>query len=283
MERWAANTLRTLANILLAGFVLIASLFLLLLSLCSWQGGFSGEKHPTQGLAYLIAAVMVMVVGSLISGWLARSIIRSSAADLATPPASTVSPGASTHAPSDASSPGAGSVPRHFSPLGRKIINRLVLALIAQIVLSAMTWFYNQLHLWRAPQGFAPHNWTLILLAPFILYHLPYAILIYYLLKRPDKRTFAYALAVPTIFVLQALFSISVLSFTYTHHPLGFLLLFLPWLLHIVILVLAYKAIQQTGIHPIPSSLMTAAFATVVYLFVVHAVTPVLYQLAWRY
>ena len=280
MERWAANTLRSLANILLAGLVLISSLFLLLLSLCSWQGGFSGDKHPDQALVYLIAAVTVMAVGSLLSGWLARSIIRSAAAEAAPTPAATVAPGVSAPVPA---SPAARSIRRHFSPLGRKAINRLVLALIAQIVLSAATWFYNQLHLWTAPRAFAPHNWTLILLAPFILYHLPYAILIYYLLKRPDSRAFAYALALPIILVVQALFSISVLSFTYTHQPLGFLLLFLPGLLHIVILVLAYKAIQQTGIHPIPSSLMTAALATVIYLFVIHAVTPILYQLAWRY
>src|SRR5216684_1773555 len=177
MERWAANTLRSLANILLAGLVLISSLFLLLLSLCSWQGGFSGDKHPDQALIYLIAAVSVMVVGSLLSGWLARSIIRSSAADFA-PPAATFPPGVSAPSPSAVTRPAARSIPRHFSPLGRKTINRLVFALIAQIVLSAVTWFYNQLHLWTAPRAFAPHNWTLILLAPFILYHLPYAILI---------------------------------------------------------------------------------------------------------
>jgi len=282
MERWAANTLRMLANILLAGFVLISSLFLLLLSLCNWQGGFSGDKHPDRAVAYLIAAVSVMVVGSLASGWLARSIIRSSVTDFA-PPAATIPPEASAHSPSAATKPAAHSIPRHFSPLGRKTINRLLFALIAQIVLSAATWFYNQLHLWTAPRALAPHNWTIILLAPFILYHLPYAILIYHLVKRPDSRAFAYALAVPTILILQGLFSVSVLTFTYTHQPVGLLLLFLPWLLHIVILVLAYNAIQQTGIHPVPSSLMTAALATVIYLFFIHVVTPFLYQLVWRY
>jgi hypothetical protein len=283
MERWAANTLRTLAIVFFAGLVLISSFLLLLFSLCAWQGGFSGNKHPEQALAYLVAAVLVMVIGSSVSGWLSRGIIRSSAADLAAFPAPSIPPSISSSAQPATASAASVSVRLHFSPLGRKTIDHLVLALVAQTVLSALAWFFNQLHFWTAPRGFAPHNWTLILLAPFILYHVPYAILIYYLLKKPDRRTFAYALAVPAVLVLQALVSLSLVTFTYIHEPWGFLLLFLPWLIHIVILVFAYKAVQQTGIHPEPSSLMTAALMTFLYFSFIHVITPFLYRFtSWR-
>src|SRR5258708_3027493 len=137
------------------------------------------------------------------------------------------------------------SAPLHLSPLGRKAIDRLVFALGAQIVLSALAWGVSQLHFWSVPRGLAPHNWTLALLAPFILYQLPYAIVIFVLFNRPDRRAFAYSLAVPAVLILQSLFSLSVVGYYYVHQPVGFLLLFLPWLIHIVILVFAYQAIQQ--------------------------------------
>ena len=74
MERWAANTLRTLGIILTAGFVLLTSLFLLLLSLCAAGGGLSGIKHPEQVVPYSAAAVAVLGPGSGLSrGWPATS------------------------------------------------------------------------------------------------------------------------------------------------------------------------------------------------------------------
>lgn len=284
MEQWASNTLRTLGIILIAGFVLVTSLFLLLLSFCSWQGGFSGSAHPDQGVAYLVAAVMVMVIGSLTSGWLARGMVRSSAAaELAAAPQAASALGSASSSPSVSPADARLSVPLHLSPLGRKAIDRLVLALVAQIVLSALSWFWSQFHLWTTPRAFAPHNWTLVLLAPFVLYHVPYAMLIYSLLKKPDRRAFAYSLAVPAILVLQAWFSLSLVAYAYIRHPAGLLLVFLPWAIHIVVLVLAWKAIQQVGIHPDPSSLMVAALVTFVYFSFIHLVTPFLYRLAWSF
>ena len=46
MDRWAANTLRTIGIILTAGFVLVTSLLLALLSMCAKQGDFGGNRHP---------------------------------------------------------------------------------------------------------------------------------------------------------------------------------------------------------------------------------------------
>ncbi len=270
MERWAANTLRTLGIVLLGGFILVVTLVLLLCSMCSWGSGFGGAKDPDRGIAYLIAAIVVLVGGIWIEARLARSIIRSTAnaAKLESPATGTPQP-----LPSE---------PVDLSPLGREAVNRLVIAMGAEISLSAMSWFWNQVHYWKAPSGLALHNSMLILLAPFVLYHAPYAILIYRLLNQPNRRTFAYSLAVPSILILQTLLSVSVTMFAYIHQPVGLLFIVFSWLIDIVILVLAWKAIQRLGIRPDPASQLVAAAVTFVYFFVVHFGIQLLYRLAWR-
>src|SRR6266568_6469354 len=138
MERWAANTLRTIGIILTAGFVLLGSGFLLLLSMCAAQGNFGGTKHPEQVVPYLLAAAAVLVLGVWFIVWLARGIFRSA---VMTSPAlaGAPAPGLPLLEPTP-------SVLIHLSPLGRKSIARLVLALGAQIVISAIAWIFNQLH-----------------------------------------------------------------------------------------------------------------------------------------
>ena len=174
MERWAANTLRTLGIILTAGFVLLTSLFLLLLSLCAAGGGLSGIKHPEQVVPYSAAAVAVLGFGIWFIAWLARGFQRSSAVAERLPAG--VPTGVLLPAPSGSPAP---SLPFHLSPLGRKAIDSLVFALIVQIAVSAGAWIFGQLHYWSRPNAFASHNWTLLLLAPYVLYQVPYAILIY--------------------------------------------------------------------------------------------------------
>jgi hypothetical protein len=272
MERWAANTLRTLGIILTAGFVFLLCAFLLLLAMCASQGGFGGDKHPEQVVPYVGAAGVVLILGVWFIVWLARGISRSMA--IPAPAAAGVIPGAVPSESVDSSR----TVPLHLSPNGRKAIDRLVLALGAQIAISAVAWIINQLTYWTRPQQFAPHNWTLLLLTPFILYHIPYAILIYALLKRPDRRAFTYSIAVPAVLILQSLFSLSVVTFYYVRHPAGFAMLFVPWTIHIVILILAYQAIQQIGLHPQPPSLIVAAVVSFVFFSLIHAATPFLYR-----
>jgi len=75
MERWAATTLRTLGVVLIAGLVLLTSLFLGLMSLCAYQGGFSGARHPDQGPWYLMGAVLVLVRGVFATARMGRAII----------------------------------------------------------------------------------------------------------------------------------------------------------------------------------------------------------------
>ena len=269
MERWAANTLRTLGIILTAGVVLVGSLFLILLSMCAAGGDYGGNKHPEQVVPYLVGAGLVLVLGIFVIVRLARGIFRSMAT---AEPAAAGAPGG-VLPPSEPSA----SAPLHLSPLGQKAIDRLVFALGAQIVLSALALGFSQLHFLSAQRSLAPH-WTLILIGSFIFSHAPYAALIYVLLKRPDRRAFAYSLAIPAVLVLQSLF-IGVGVTYYFHNPSGFLFL-VPWAIHIVILVLAYQAIQQIGLHPEPSSLIVAALVSFLFFSVIHTITPFLYRFA---
>jgi hypothetical protein len=57
------------------------------------------------------------------------------------------------------------------------------------------------------------------------------------------------------------------------------LLLFIPWTIHIAIIVLAYQAIQQVGLHPQPSGLIVAAVVSLVFFGLVQSLTPIL----WRF
>jgi hypothetical protein len=70
-----------------------------------------------------------------------------------------------------------------------------------------------------------------------------------------------------------------VVSYYYVHQPMGFLLPVVPWLLHILILVLAYQAIQQIGLHPAPSSLIVAAVITFIFYSMINGITPLLYRM----
>lgn len=268
MERWAANTLRTLGITLTASFVFVVSAILLLLSMCSFQPNMGGGTSPRDGYLFLGAAVLVILGGVAFITWLARGIYRSS--KLA--PDSTDDLAAAQSA-----------VPFHLSPLGRQAIDRVVIALVAQIVVSAAVWLFNQIRFWSGPRIFAPFpapRW--IMLFVFVLYHVPYAILIYVLLKRPDRRAFAYSLAVPAVLIMQALFSLSYARLFLQGNAVGFLLLLIPWFIHIVILVLAYQAIQQVGLHPPPSSLIIAAAVALVFFLAMNGVTPFLYRFTAR-
>jgi hypothetical protein len=275
MERWAANTLRTLGIILTAGTVLLGSAFLLLLAMCAAQGGIGGAKHPEQVVPYIAAAVVVLILGLWFIAWLARGIHRS---------LSLLQPAQAPDGPAtpDSAMPFAAAklnVPFHLSPNGRRAVYRVVAAITAQILLSAASWMLTQMQIWSRNQPYLSRPGALILIAPYLLYHIPYALLIYSLLRRPDRRAFTYSIAVPAVLILQSLFSRGVLSYMYVHKPLGFVFLFLPWILHIVILVLAYQAIQQVGVHPEPASLVVAAVVTFIYLVCIQAANPMLYRL----
>ena len=103
-------------------------------------------------------------------------------------------------------------------------------------------------------------------------------LLIYLLLKRPDRHVFAYALALPPVSLLHTLFSLGLVNRFYMHTPIPLTLFLLPLLLDIVVLIFAYKAIHQIGMYPQPAFLVVAGVVTFVYLSFVQAITPFLYR-----
>ena len=266
MERWAANTLRTLGIILISGFVLLGCAFLLLLSLCAYNGGLEGgARHPEQGPLYIAAAVAVLISGIWAVAVLGRGIARASSAAI-------------TRTPAGSLSDLVPNVPLHLSPAGRKATENLVLAMGAQVAMAVAIWLLNQRIFWNNAARTPGHNWTLILMASFVLYQVPYVVLIAALVKRPDRRAFTYAIAVPAILIMQTLFSSSLIGYYFVRHPAGLVLLALPFIMDIVILVLAFKAIQQVGLRPEPASLIVAAIVTFLYFSLIHGITPFLYR-----
>jgi hypothetical protein len=235
--------------------------------MCAANGDYGGNKHPEQVVPYLVAAGFVMVLGCLVIVRLARGIFRSM-------PVAKPAPDILPH--SDPSS----SLPLHLSPLGRQAIDRLIYALAAQVVLSAASLTFGQMRFWSSQTPAFPRSWTLVLIASFILSHAPYGILIYVLHNRPDRRAFAYSLAVPTVLLFESLFGVTFLGRFFAHQPMGFVLLLIPWLIHIVIIVLAYQAIQQVGLHPQPASLIVAALVAFAFFSLVHVITPIFYRFA---
>ena len=147
--------------------------------------------------------------------------------------------------------PATAAAPRRNSSPARNLIDRLVLAVIAQIAISTITLFQV------ATRPFVPHNWTLMLLGPFILFQLPDALLVYLLLKRPDRRTFTFLIAILAIPILDTLFNPMILvSYRqiYLNGSRGLLWLALSGLIYAAILILSYLAIRQTQFRPKLSS-----------------------------
>src|SRR5215831_12225890 len=188
MEQWASNTLRIIGIVLTAGFALVASLFLFLMSMCAYGGDLNGRKHPDQVIPYLVAGIAVMGTGVAISAFLARGIRHSPGSPVTAAPAGF----SALQSPALES-----SAPIELSPSNQKAIAPVVFAMAAQIGLSALVWFWAQRRFWTPPHQVPNHNWALLLLAPFVLYHIPYGVLMYQLLKKTDRRAFTYSVAVP--------------------------------------------------------------------------------------
>jgi hypothetical protein len=284
VERWAANTLRTLGIVVTTVLVIGGCFFLLLIA---WfvviRGGLTQNArlfHPQAGDAFfgaILATIALVTAGIVMIVKLAKGIVRrparskifQAAGPTTVPPAATP-----PRLPSSASR----SFHLPLWPVRHQTIDRLVLALVAQIAISAVTLFQLTTH------AFVPHNWTLMLLPPFILSEMPYAILIYVLLKRPGRRAFTFLIAMLVMPILETLFNPVLLnsySQIYRNHAMGSVWLVLSGLIYIVTLVLAYGAVQQTGLWPKFSSVIPATTAMFFYFFFIKAITPYLYSL-WR-
>lgn len=289
VERLVANALRILGIIATVILVILACYWPLAIALVIvMMGGLTQRAmtfRPQAGGAFVgaILAVIVMVtVGVLIIRKLAAGIV-SGAAGLR--PLATASGVAANAVPSatlgtSLSSPTLPSA-RHHLPSSdeRKVIERLALALGARVAVSAITFFQV------ASRPLLPRNWISMMLPPFILSEVPYALLIYVLLRRPGRRAFTFLIAMLAIPILTTPFNPSIVSSyrqIYVNHPMGLVWVTLAGIIYVVILVLAYKAIQQTGFQP---KLSPVIFTTVVtffyYAFFIRGITPYLYRL-WR-
>jgi hypothetical protein len=285
MDRRAANTLRLLGIIATVLFVLAACLAILYIALFILLRGGLTERaritHPQAANSFFVAimlAVALITIGIIVIGRLATGIARGRNASQvpATTPASAAAapPTAAPTIPSPASR----TRQLHLSPAARKTIDRLVLALGAQIAVTAITVFQ------RASGPLVAPGWTLMLVAPFILFELPDAILIYLLLKRPGRGVFTFLIATLVFPVLQAFFNPLVFipyRQIFLNPSMGSVWLVFSVLIYVVSVMLAYQAIQQTGLHPRPAPVILATVATSVYFFLARAVTPYLYSV-WR-
>ena len=161
----------------------------------------------------------------------------------------------------------------HLSPASRTAIQQLGFAIAAKIVaevaLGIVGW-YGALGVLRTPfpvYRFGFIAWGLAAIAPHL-------VLLYALARRPGPRAFAYSLVIPSLHLLFGLFGHSaflalILRAGQMAAPL---LSIFPWLLDILILYLAWRAIRQTGIEPNPERLIVAS----VVIFFYTSLLPVL-------
>jgi hypothetical protein len=306
MDRRSANALRILGIVLtvILGLALILPLlylgfFVVLFGGVSEMGRISSSRATNLVSVAILLIVAIVTGGIIIIGRLATGIEKAPAGtgDSRVQPARQTMQG---HAPSPAPSEVDGSAQRNeaatplssnlpspprltrglatllrLSPSTRKAIDRLALAVAAQITISAITWF-------QIASRYTPR--TRILLPSFILSEAPDALLIYLLLKRPSRRSFTFLIAMLIFPILETLFNPLVLSsypHIYTNSSMGFLCLALSALIYIVTVVLAYKAIHQTGLKPQPSWVILATVVVFFYFFFIREITPYLYTL-WK-
>lgn len=275
MERWAANTLRTIGIVITACIVLVVTLFLLLMSMCAYQGGYGGSKNPEEGLGYLVGAVLAVIVGVVVTTVLARSIVRSSRTAAENTPAVN---GISQQTQASSALP----FPLHFSPLTQRAIQHLVLAIAVQIIVSAVivAWYQSRLVIPYRAHGLHLPLWAV--LSPFVLRQLPYALMIWALLKKLNRTTLSFAIAIPAVLGIWGFFMILTAIGVYRHPAVAVTMLVSP-VLHFVILALAWRVTQRIGILPAPSSLLAAGLASFIYFAAIQVLTAFLYKFAWRF
>ena len=285
MDRRAANTLRILGIVGTVILVIGGCYLLLFIALVVViRGGLTHNAmifHPLAANAFfgaILATVALVTAGIVMSVKLVKGMVRGPARSqmVAASARPVTVPGAA--APPRLASPAARSVRLPLWPTGADAIDRLVLALVAQVAVSAITLFQ------LSTRPFVPYNWTLMLLPPFILSEVPYAVLIYVLLKRPGRRAFTFLIAMLVIPILETLLNPVLLNSyrqMYMNHAMGLVWVVLSGLIYLVTVVLAYVAIRQSGFQPKFPPVILATTAVFFYFFLIRAITPYLYGL-WQ-
>jgi hypothetical protein len=167
---------------------------------------------------------------------------------------------------------------RIILPTERRTVERLVLALGAQIAVSGITLFQ------RASGSLLTDESASHFIAPLILAQLPLIILIYLLLKQPDRHVYTFLTAVLVFGVVETFLSPkALLSYRqiYLDHPIGLIWPAFSGLIYITAGILAYMLIQQTALRPKFWSAMLGIVAMFCYFRLIKQITPNLISL-WR-
>jgi hypothetical protein len=291
VDRFVANTLRTFGLIVMAIVVIAIAGGVALLGLCFailYSADHHGGASPRSNNAIyagLAAGIVVLVIGIVAIAAMARVIFRESkvqdrSADQGPPYSLTppVSGGANPVAPS-ASSPQPNVTPpaaapqrpvldaaTHLSPASRVAVDRLILAIAAQVSAQVIVGVVESL--WAAQitmPRFRPHGvlllaWSLAAIAPYIL-------LVIALRRRPGTTAFSFCLVIPGYRSFFGLFgqTASIIVFLRTFHSGMPMLSAIPWTLDVLIFYLAWKAIRLTGIEPTPGRLILSAIDIFLY------------------
>ena len=265
MERWAANTLRTLGIILTCIVVVCGSLLLILLGQCASSGGYGGVRNPSAGASYFLGAALLGLAGVTLVAVLARDVHRSrqTAPNVAALPEAS----ASTATPA-------------LSLEGRRAVERLFWCLAAQLALTALECIYSWLQNRQLPQmrTYAP-----LFLISSILHAIPFAVLIGLVRKRISRIVLAFALGIPAAAILNTLVVILPMARLYLASPQSLGTIILPLILNVLLVVLAYQAALSTGLQSPASSILTSAVAAFVYFYVLHLALPFIYRIAIRH
>ena len=260
MERWAANTLRTLGIVFTALIVICGCLLLVLLGQCAAQGG----RNPGAGAEYFFGAGVLGIAGVMFIATLARGIYRSR-----------LSPQDVTPVPESSA---ASSIPAE----GERAVDRLFWCLVAQIGLIVLGYVYS----WIQYQRMMPQirsYYSAASLISSIVYVIPYVVLAGAVRQRLSRMVLAFAFGVPAAAILQTVATILPTMRFYLQNSYSLGTIIVPLILDIVLVVLAYQAAHGTVLEPPVSSLVTTVVVAFVYFYVLRLVLPFVYRLFMRH
>jgi len=264
MERWASNTLRILGIVVTSVVTLAGCLVLLLLSLCAWSGG-SANSQKGAAVAFLVGALVVLVLSIFVIAKLAKGVAHSGALPVASP--------------SLIANPPAVEPLDHISPASQSAIRQLVFAIIVLIVVSAIHTLANMF--WSGDKMGLGVSGAAVL---FFLYQFPYAVLLVALLRTRARHAFAYAIVIPLTSIIFSLYTLPrALPYFYAHAPEQLVFLIFSLALEGAVLWMAWRASQrigykhQSGFLSIAGVVMLLYFGLLQYVFV-----PLLVRTLWR-
>jgi hypothetical protein len=276
MDRFAANTLRTLGIIAVAICVILASGVLLLLGLCFASLSKMGTGHSNPGEDLFVGGFFLAAVGVggiFAIAYLARGYQRdldrpATGRPLRLMPTSTEISEQFKELLPTRPQPREIDVAAHLSPASSTAIQYLAIAIAAKVtseILLGIVGWYGPLGVRNAPfpvYRFGFMAWGLAAIAPHL-------VLLYALARRPSRTALSYALIIPSVHILFGLFGHSAfLAFILRAGQVAApLLTIIPWILDILILYLAWKAIRLSGLLPDPVRLIVAA--VVIFLYTV--------------